>query len=218
MHSFEILFEDDYFLAATKPAGISTQATVDKNRASFYSELEKHYPYLALHHRLDRDTSGVMLFAKKKEANIPLSEMFQLHKIQKTYLCLTAIKPGPEKFIVKNFLAEFQKSNKNKARMIVVNSGGKAAETHFQILEKLSLGNLIEAKPQTGRMHQIRVHLSSRGLGIYGDDLYASPKEPKAPRLMLHAHKLEFTHPFTNTAIEITSPLPSDFLSFKKLL
>lgn len=218
MSSYRILFEDDYFVAAEKPAGLSTQATLDKSRPHFFGELQKNYEYLALHHRLDRDTSGVMLFAKKKEANIPLAEMFQKHSIQKTYLCLCAAKPGPEKFSVKNYLAEFQKSRKDRARMIVVNSGGQTAQTDFQVLEKYKLGQLVQAQPKTGRMHQIRVHLSSRGLGIFGDDLYAAPKTPAAKRLMLHAAHLEFSHPFTQARMKIECPLPEDFLDFQKLL
>ncbi len=218
MSSFRILFEDDFFVAAEKPTGMSTQATVDKSRPHFFGELQKRYEYLALHHRLDRDTSGVMLFAKKKEANIPLADMFKKHAIQKTYLCLSGKRAGPETFTVKNYLAEFQKSNKEKARMVVVNSGGQVAETHFVILEQYMQGQLIQAQPQTGRMHQIRVHLSSRGLGIYGDDLYASPKEPVAKRLMLHAWKLEFKHPFTHEATRIDCPMPSDFTDFQSSL
>jgi RluA family pseudouridine synthase len=218
MNPFPILFEDDYFVAAAKPAGLSTQATLDKSRPHFFGELKKHYDYLALHHRLDRDTSGVLLFAKRKEANIPLGEMFQKHHIQKTYLCLCALRAGPPQFTVKNHLAPMQKSRKERERMIVVQSGGQVAETHFEVLQKFTRGQLIQAQPRTGRMHQIRVHLSSRGLGIFGDDLYASPTAPAAGRLMLHAQRLQFQHPFTSAQIEILSPLPEDFLRFQTAL
>lgn len=218
MSSYCILFEDDYFVAAQKPAGMSTQATVDKSRPHFFGELKKQYEYLALHHRLDRDTSGVMLFAKRKDANRPLADMFKQHLIQKTYLSLTGKRPGPVQFVVKNYLAEFQKTNKEKARMVVVNSGGQMAETHFEVIAQYPQGQLIQARPQTGRMHQIRVHLSSRGMGIFGDDLYTSPKEPTAKRLMLHALKLEFSHPFTEKLVSIECPPPTDFLEFQSLL
>ena len=218
MIPYDILFEDEYFLAVNKPSGLPCQATLDTNRVHLFGELQKQYPNLALHHRLDRDTSGVMVFAKKKEANIPLAEMFEKHRIQKTYNCLTAKKAGPSEFTVKNFLAPFAKSRKEKTRMILVHKGGQTAETHFKILETLQKGFLIEAQPKTGRMHQIRVHLSSRGMGIFGDDLYSAPKEPVAPRLMLHALRLEFQHPFTQEAMQIEAPLPSDFIEFKKLL
>lgn len=218
MMEIPVLYEDEYFLAVNKPPGLPSQATLDTQRSHLFGELQKKYPGIALHHRLDKDTSGVMLFAKVKEANIPLAEMFQKHKIQKTYLCLTAPKIQKSPFHVKNYLAPFSKSRKERSRMILVHKGGQAAETDFKILESYSLGHLIEARPLTGRMHQIRVHLSSRGLGIFGDDLYSSPVKPVAPRLMLHAFRLEFVHPFTGAAMNIEAPIPEDFLNFQKQL
>lgn len=218
MIPYTILYEDEFFLAVDKPSGLPCQATLDTHRPHLFGELQKHFPTLALHHRLDRDTSGVMLFAKKKEANIPLAEMFEKHRIQKTYLCLTAKKAGPSEFTVKNYLAPFAKSRKEKTRMILVHKGGQTAETHFRVLETLERGFLVEAQPKTGRMHQIRVHLSSRGMGIFGDDLYSAPKEPVAPRLMLHAFRLEFQHPFSGEAMRIEAPLPQDFVRFQREL
>lgn len=216
--SHVILFEDEYFLAVDKPAGLPSQATLDPKRPHLFGELRRTYPGLALHHRLDRDTSGVMLFAKIKEANIPLAEMFEKHHIQKTYRCLCARKAGPAQFRVENYLAPFSRSRKERQRMILVQSGGQRAETEFQVLETYSQGSLVEARPLTGRMHQIRVHLSSRGMGIFGDDLYASPKTPAAPRLMLHAFSLEFVHPFSRQNTRIEAPLPKDFAAFQSTL
>lgn len=222
---FQILFEDEYFLASEKPAGLPTQDTVDKTRPSFFSALKKQLQqergqdfYLALHHRLDRDTSGVMIFAKTKEANNPLADLFKNHEIQKTYWALTAKFRCKPQWQSKNFLAEIQRTNKERARMIPVQSGGQIAITDFKVLEDLGSGLMIEARPQTGRMHQIRTHLSERGLGIFGDDLYTAPKTPTAPRLMLHAHSLEFKHPMTEESIRIESPLPTDMEDFKKIL
>lgn len=212
-----ILFEDDYFVAA-KPAGLSSQATLDSRRPHFFGELRRIYPQLALHHRLDRDTSGVMIFAKNPLANASLGELFRRHEIQKTYLCLCARRPGPDHFSVRNHLASWQRRRRERERMIVVQSGGLFAHTDFRVLEKFPEGLLVEARPHTGRMHQIRVHLSSRGLGIFGDDLYASPAKPLAPRLMLHAWSLELTHPFTHRTIRIEAPVPTDFRSFQDVL
>lgn len=223
--TFPILFEDEYFIAADKPAGLPTQATVDKNRPSFFTALQKQLQhergadfYLALHHRLDQGTSGVMIFAKTKEANIPLADLFKNHEIQKTYLALAKKFRGPSEWQSKNFLAEAPRTNRERARMIPVQSGGQVAITDFKIIEELENGLLVEARPQTGRMHQIRVHLSERGRGIFGDDIYASPKSPAPPRLMLHAWKLEFKHPFTGQNIVIESPLPEDMIAFKQAL
>lgn len=222
---FEILFEDHDFLAANKPAGLPSQPTLDKSRRDFYTLLKEQLiqrdgadSYLALHHRLDRDTSGIMLFAKSKRANLPLANLFRGREIHKTYWCLINAKNIRERWEVKNFLAEFQDGKTKRSKMQSVHSGGSPALTCFSLLENLRRGQLIEANPKTGRMHQIRVHLSEFQRGIYGDDLYHSPQVPKAPRLMLHAYALEFVHPFTNEKMKIKAPLPEDFIAFKELL
>ncbi|KYG69839.1 RNA pseudouridine synthase [Bdellovibrio bacteriovorus] len=223
--SLKILFEDEYFLAAEKPAGLPSQPTVDKRRPDFFTQLKKQLReergadfYLGLHHRLDRDTSGVMIFTKNKIANEPLAEMFKKHLIQKTYLCLTALKKCPDQWEVKNHLAEVRDPVLKKIKMKSVRSGGDKAHTLFRKLKTFKKGLLIEAKPLSGRMHQIRVHLAEAGLGIFGDDIYPSPKTPAAPRLMLHALRLEFTHPFSNEPIMIESPLPADLKEMEKTL
>ena len=102
--------------------------------------------------------------------------------------------------------------------MTAVNSGGQAAHTLFEVIEKLQKGFFVQARPKTGRMHQIRVHLSESGCGIFGDDLYPCPTVPKPPRLMLHAESLEFIHPFTKEKIFIECPLPQDMIDFGNLL
>lgn len=223
--TFRILFEDDYFLAAEKPAGMPSQPTVDKNRPDFFTELKKQLqettgaPYLALHHRLDRDTSGVMIFAKNKETNEPLADLFKTHKIQKTYLCLTKrTQKAPESWEVDNHLGEMRDAKLKKMKMVRVHSGGDRAHTLFRKLEVFPDALLVEARPLTGRMHQIRVHLADRGMGIFGDDIYASPKIPVAPRLMLHAFSLDFIHPFTGAPVHIECALPEDMQKFMKTL
>ncbi|KHD87889.1 MAG: ribosomal large subunit pseudouridine synthase C [Bdellovibrio sp. ArHS] len=222
---YNILFEDDYFLAAEKPAGLPSQPTVDKRRPDFFTSLKKQLKdergtdfYLGLHHRLDRDTSGVMIFTKNKIANEPLAEMFKKHLIQKTYLCLTAPKKCPDQWEIKNHLTEVRDPVLKKIKMKSVHSGGDKAHTLFRKLKTFKKGHLIEAQPQSGRMHQIRVHLAEQGLGIFGDDIYPAPKNPTAPRLMLHALSLEFIHPFTKISIKIECPLPKDFQQMEQQL
>lgn len=224
--SFEILFEDEYFLATAKPAGIPSQATVDKTRTDFFTALKKQLQeergkdfYLALHHRLDRDTSGVMIFAKNRIANDPLADLFKSHKIQKTYVCLTKkTAKAPEAWEVQNHLDEMKDSKTKKTKMKAVNAGGNKAHTLFRKLEVFPQGLLIQAQPLTGRMHQIRVHLADRGLGIYGDDIYPAPQAPAPPRLMLHALSLEFVHPFSGKKMLIECALPEDFQIFMQRL
>ncbi|WP_374080140.1 RluA family pseudouridine synthase [Bdellovibrio bacteriovorus] len=222
---FPILFEDEYFIAAEKPSGLPSQPTVDKRRPDFFTQFKKQLQeergkdfYLGLHHRLDRDTSGVMIFTKNKIANEPLAEMFKKHKIQKTYICLTKLHKCPEQWEVKNHLAEERDPVLKKMKMKSVRSGGDKAHTLFRKLKTLKKGLVIEAKPLSGRMHQIRVHLAEAGLGIYGDDIYPAPKNPQAPRLMLHAMSLEFTHPFTQASLKIECPIPEDIEHFLNTL
>lgn len=222
---FKLLFEDDYFVVAEKPPGLPSQPTVDKKRSDFFTLLKKQLQaergadfYLALHHRLDRDTSGVMIFAKNKEANLPLANLFKTHQIQKTYLCFTQPRKCPDTWETQNFLAEVRDSKLKKIKMKSVNSGGQTAHTQFRLLEKFKKGLLIEARPLSGRMHQIRVHLSENHMGIFGDDLYPCLKIPQAPRLMLHAFSLDFIHPFTREKLHIETPLPADMEEFKSSL
>lgn len=219
MISIPLLFEDEYFLIAVKPAGVPSQATLDKSRPDFYSllrkqESERGCAYLGLHHRLDRDTSGLMIFTKTPEANIPLANLFREHKIQKTYRCLIQKKPKQDSWEEQNYLDEVRDPKTKKMKMVRVNSGGKPAHTLFRVIERFSGGSLIEAKPLSGRMHQIRVHLAEKSYGIFGDDLYPAPKNEFAPRLMLHAFSLEFVHPFTGEEIYVECPLPEDMLKF----
>lgn len=222
----EILFEDDYFLAAVKPSGLPSQATVDKTRPDFFTTLKKQLQtergkdfYLALHHRLDRDTSGVMIFAKNKQANEPLADLFKKHQIQKTYLCLARKKKKLEKtWVIENHLQEKRDAKTKKMKMVSVKSGGDKAITSFECLEIFDKGVLIQAQPRTGRMHQIRVHLAEIGMGIFGDDLYDSPKSPVAERLMLHAFALDFIHPLTQERIHLEAPLPDVMSRFMKML
>lgn len=223
--TFSILFEDAYFIVAEKPSGLPSQPTVDKHRPDFYSLLKKQFHsergqdfYLALHHRLDRDTSGLMIFAKTKEANEPLADLFRQHKIQKTYVCLTAPRACPDQWEIINHLQQIRDSKLKKMKMHSVRSGGDKAHTLFKKLKVLRKGLVIQAQPLTGRMHQIRVHLAEEGLGIFGDDIYPSPTTPQPPRLMLHAQQLDWIHPFTQEAMHVECPLSEDFLAFQQLL
>jgi RluA family pseudouridine synthase len=213
----EILFEDDVLIIIDKPAGLPTQATLDKNRPHVYGllqdQLKEQNPesYLALHHRLDKDTSGVLLFCKDKAYNQKISDMFKQHHFEKIYWALTVSGKAKENWQIKNHLAEKPAPRSKRMSLHSVNSGGLLAITDFRLLEKHKKGLLIEAKPRTGRMHQIRVHLAEANLPILGDDLYNPAKTQKAPRMMLHAHQLVFKHPKTGEPLTVTSPIPKDF-------
>jgi 23S rRNA pseudouridine955/2504/2580 synthase len=199
--NIKIVFEDEDLLVVDKPSGLPTQATVDKNRPNLYTLLlnSKKWPYLGLHHRLDVGTSGLVLLSKNKSLNKTIGNYFRERKIHKTYLCYTEREPKKKNFIVKNYLAA-TKTKDGRAKMHSVKAGGDAAETHFTVLASEPGKVLIQCEPQTGRMHQIRVHLAELGFAIIGDNLYGKNPKPKE-RLQLHAYKLSFTHPRTGEAI-----------------
>jgi RluA family pseudouridine synthase len=210
----KILFEDQDLVAIEKPAGLPSQPTQDKRRKNIFDLLKAQRPDIPifLHHRLDLDTSGVMLFGKSERINKPLGELFKNHEIQKTYVFWA--KKGREikspHWTVKNHLAPVKGTNKQIMRMVVVKSGGWAAETDFKLLQETEQAFLIEAQPKTGRTHQIRVHTAQDRRPIFGDRLYGGKSE-LASRMLLHAHKLSFVHPITAEQIELVSPIPIDF-------
>ena len=225
----KILFEDEWLIIVNKDPGIPTQPTIDPHRANLFDltkqfllrreEKKQHEPYLGLHHRLDRDTSGIVLFTKKEQANKGVADIFLQHRIQKTYHCLVWRTPEApelkvhEQFEVKNFLGRISAKNEN-SRFGSVRSNGDPAHTNFRVLEVFRNVYWLEAKPKTGRTHQIRVHTSEMGLPILGDPQYFPHNVVsiiKAPRLLLHAYQLEFEHPITGEPMIIEAPLPEDF-------
>lgn len=221
-----VLFEDEWLIAVAKPAGLPSQPTLDPARPSAESELKAYLkkrdggsPYLVLHHRLDRDTSGVLLFTKDPKANAGTGALFSEKKAQKTYHALCLLGAGcPERWEVKNYLGA--KGRVGKATQYgSVRSGGDPALTCFRELERLADVSLIEASPKTGRTHQIRVHLSEGGHPLLGDPFYGGPasltlasgERLSIPRVMLHAYALEFPHPMTQAPTSIRCDWPADF-------
>lgn len=221
-----ILFEDEWLVVVDKPAGLPTQPTLDAARPSVVSVLKAFLtkrdggdPYLGLHHRLDRDTSGVLLFTKDAKANAGVGAMFAEKTAQKTYQALALAGAGcADAWEVKNYLGivgRVRKANKFGA----VRSGGDPAQTMFRLVERFGSVAVIEASPRTGRTHQIRVHLSEDGHPILGDELYGGPllvrlaagASLRVSRVMLHASALQFRHPVTQTELTVRSPLPADF-------
>jgi len=228
MTAAHVLYEDEFIILVNKDPGIPTQPTIDPNRPNLFDLTKKFIakkegkkdPYLGLHHRLDRDTSGIVLFTKSESANKGVADLFANHRIQKTYQCLVWRAPNAanlqtqDQFTIKNFLGRISAKNET-ARFGSVSSNGDPAHTDFRVLEVFKQCYWLEASPRTGRTHQIRVHASESQLPILSDPLYF-PKNVfamvQAPRLMLHAYRLEFDHPVTGTPMKIEAPLPDDFL------
>jgi len=220
----EIIYQDQWLIFINKPPDLPTQPTVDRKRANVFdlakSQLNSKQVYL--HHRLDKDTSGVLLLAIHPAINKHLTEMFREHKFTKTYWALTSPMTSVEKLSgesweIQNHLVGRRQSPK-LVKMFGTQSGGDFAHTLFQRLENHPKAWLIEAKPLTGRTHQIRVHLQQSGAPIFGDWLYGSKKlEPEglpAPRLMLHAQSLEFFHPLLKKQMKLEAPVPEDFKKY----
>lgn len=228
-----ILFEDDDLIVIDKPPGLPSQPTVDEARDNLLAALTRFLstrdriakPYVGVHHRLDRDTSGVVLFTKSPRVNAALAQMFSNHQVLKIYQALTVARrdQGPRKkldkqWTVKNHLGKVGSKSK-RAMYGAVHSNGVLAETSFRVIAEYPRGVWIEAVPRTGRTHQIRVHLAGCGLPILGDDLYGADNtseagDARAPRLMLHAAELKFPHPITRREICLRSPLPDDFKKY----
>lgn len=197
-----VSFEDNDLLVISKPAGINTHAPASFGGEGIYDWLRHREPRwadLALIHRLDKETSGVMVLAKSPLARRVLTEQFTQHLARKKYLLTTDRNVKRDQFTVISAITRL--GEKYVARPL--HAGGARAETRFRILKKCQGLTLLEAEPVTGRTHQIRVHAAGQGFPVLGDSLYdGSP----APRLCLHSAELRFVHPATGTMVMFRDP------------
>lgn len=200
-----IIYRDDYVLAVNKPSGLPTHATHDPERDHAQAAVQRllgPQAYVAVHHRLDVETSGVLIFATDRRANKGLAEAFAERRAQKTYVALVAHSALPDRFVVENHLG---RDRHDRRRMAAVHAGGDLARTEFEVRCRSSRGGVVQARPHTGRMHQIRVHLAGLGAPIIGDVLYGGEV---AARLMLHAESLVLRHPITGELLQLGAPVP----------
>ena len=208
-----ILYEDDHILVLNKPSGTAVHGgsglsfgVIEGLRA-----LRPEARFLELVHRLDRDTSGVLLVAKKRSALRSLHEQLRGKEMQKDYLALVR---GQWQSHVKTVQAPLLKNILQSGERIVrVNSEGKPSETRFKVEERYAFATLVRCSPVTGRTHQIRVHTQHAGHPIAFDDRYGDREFDKQlastglSRLFLHAAALKFTHPATGETLRIEAPL-----------
>lgn len=215
----KILYEDEHILAINKPPGMVVHPAPGNWSGTFVNALLAHCENLPANadpirpgivHRLDKDTSGVLLAAKTLLAHQRLIAAFSERRIEKTYLAICFGKP--ENITIDEPIGR----HPTKRKEMAVLSSGRNAVTHVQSLAHNEKTSLVLLKPKTGRTHQLRVHLKHIGCPILGDPIYGSP-QAQSDRLLLHAYKLEFLHPITNQPMSIAAPIPEDLLSKKEL-
>jgi 23S rRNA pseudouridine955/2504/2580 synthase len=214
-----ILFEDDGFMVINKPAGFAVHggSGVSSGIIEGLRLIRPEARFLELVHRLDKDTSGCLLIAKKRSALRKLQEFFRNSEIKKTYQALLAGQWERKKLIVTAPL--LKNISKGGERIVVISKAGKAAETLFTRIKLFRNATLVEASPKTGRTHQIRVHAASLGHAIVGDDRYGIDEINKLfknkgyKRMFLHAETLQFKHPVTDEKMTISAPLPLQLIN-----
>jgi 23S rRNA pseudouridine1911/1915/1917 synthase len=212
-----VRFEDAYLLVIAKPPGLVTHPTERRRSATLVNRLLGMGVPLSsaggplrpgIVHRLDAGTSGLMLVAKTDETHDALVAMFRRHAVERRYLALVRGRVEHGRFAVDAALG------RHAARVILDATGGRPAETRFEVRERPGSATLLEAVPRTGRTHQIRVHLSSIGHPILGDRVYGGAGDDARrlglTRPFLHSWRIAFDHPVTGERVEREEPLPED--------
>lgn len=221
----DVLLEDNHCLAVNKPAGLLTQGDVtgersliDEARAYLKARYEKPgNVFVGLVHRLDRPVSGVVLLARTSKAAGRLSTQFREGTVEKVYWAVAEAGTLPDDS--GEWTDTLWKDEGRNVVHVVPNgtAGGALARLAFRVLERTSRTIRLELRPITGRSHQLRVQLASRGLPIVGDRKYGAASSLKAldgkPRIALHARSLSFSHPTRPEAISVSAPVPADWPS-----
>lgn len=229
----DIVYEDEDLLVLNKPAGMVVHPAAGNYEGTLVNALLAHCRESlsgiggvirpGIVHRLDKDTSGLMVVAKNDAAHNGLSAQFAVHSLERCYLALVWGMPAPSAGVIET---QIGRSSVNRKKMAVVSSGGKRAETHYRMLETYAGGafSLVHCSLKTGRTHQVRVHMTALGHPLVGDKVYG--KTPKAalhseslkiatafPRQALHSYKMSFEHPVTKKIMRFEIPLPADMRS-----
>lgn len=213
-----VLLRDGFLLAVNKPAGVETQPTPARYKGTLYEAAlrflqdpfrPREKPSLGMAQRLDRDTSGVMVFSTHPRAHKGLTALFAGRAARKTYLALLSGVPTERAGEIRSLLGRQRATNRVRS----VARGGREAITRYRVLESFAGSCLVEVEILTGRSHQIRAHLSEQGHPLLGDCRYGGPAlfgEAAIARQMLHAWRLSFSHPVTGAPVDLEAPLPAD--------
>ena len=223
--TLRLLYRDDHLLVIDKPVGISVHPGAGERRETIMDILLREYPQVStmfadsdrpgIVHRLDRDTSGVLILALHRRSMRRLMRQFNQRLVHKSYLGLVAGIPRIPAGIID---LPLMRSRRNRRRITVARRpdepGVRAAETRYELLLRLGDSALVRLDPQTGRTHQLRVHMRQHGTPILGDEWYGRGAGPEFPRLALHAHHIRFDHPETGLPLVSVSPMPREFTDF----
>ncbi len=208
------MWSDDSLLAINKPSGMLTLPDgYDKTLPHLRSILEPSFGRIWIVHRLDRDTSGIIVLARSADAHRHLNTQFQENRASKIYHALVQDHPPWDEQIID---VPLRPDGDRRHRTVVDPLKGKSAITELRVLRRLDGYSLLEVSPQTGRSHQIRAHLKYAGYPILADPLYGDPAHPchtLLPRLGLHALSLALVHPKTEETMKFEAPYPQDFVS-----
>ena len=218
--SIRLLHEDDDVLVVDKPAGLLAVPTApdarDEDTAlarvqEYIARRRPRRPYVGVVHRLDRDTSGALAFALSPPARAALRDLFRAHRMERRYAALVEGVPSADEGQVDAPIYDVYEAGRR--RLARPGEPAHEARTRWRIVERFRAGALLEVELETGRQHQIRLHLATLGLPIVGDHVYGRSARGTivAPRQMLHARHLAFVHPITGGRVEAESPLPADF-------
>jgi 23S rRNA pseudouridine1911/1915/1917 synthase len=236
----EVVFEDEVLTVVNKPPGMVTHPARGNWRGTLVNALQHHFDELStlaganrpgIVHRLDRDTTGLLVVVKNNVVHHKLANQFEQREVQKEYLALVHGSPQRDRDYIERTIG-FHPTSREKMAIRSPEDGGKEAVTFYEVLERFRDFALVCCKPLTGRTHQIRIHLTHIGHPILADKLYSGrdritlgdilspersrslvPGETEAiliDRQALHAHRLRFRHPLTGRELDLTAPLPSD--------
>lgn len=230
---FPIVYEDEYLVVVEKPAGMVVHPAYGHRTGTLANALLHHFQNVSqldearpgIVHRLDKDTSGLLVVARDERTHAALSAQFKAKTTQREYLAVVCGIPKPKRDTISSFLT---RSTKDRRKIVVSKKEeGKWAVTHYEVAEKFHLHALLRVRLETGRMHQIRVHMAHRGHPVFGDPAYDGRKGQlqglsiqdtrfvaelleSFPRQALHAHTLGFVHPATGEMLAFKSALPED--------
>ncbi len=221
--SLDIFFEDDQLIVLNKPAGLVVHPAAghegdtladallarDPGMAQAVNPGSQHRPGIV--HRLDKDTSGLLIVAKTAEAMLRLAQQFQEHSVTKRYIALVE---GHMPLSEGAIEAPIGRDQRHRQRMAITAQHGRHAQTLFWVEREYPRFTLLRVQIITGRTHQIRVHLAAIGHPVAGDHLYGHQQPLEPPRVFLHAAELQFSHPITGQSLSFKAPLPADLQTF----